>query len=99
MGGVGMKAQVFEYREVGWGAKLVQEGGLRTTEAVEDGGEQQVRALAKELEEELKQGVEEGKQVDEEIKEAQQQREKKVLEEAEVDSTTEGEAKAKAEQK
>ncbi|ORY85422.1 ribosomal protein S10 domain-containing protein [Leucosporidium creatinivorum] len=86
MGGVGMKAQVFEYREVGWGAKLVEEGNLRT-EAV-DGGEEAVRALAKELEGELKEGLEEGEKVEQEIKLAQGEREKKVLEE-----TTEAEGK------
>jgi small subunit ribosomal protein S10 len=97
MGGVGMKAQVFEYKEVGWGAKLVEEGSLRA-EAVAvggDAGEEAVKALAKELEEELAQGVEAGEKVEQDIKLVQGEREKKVLEE-----TTEPEVtKAKEEQK
>lgn len=96
MGGVGMKAQVFEYKEVGWGAKLVEEGSLRA-EAVGDNGEEAVKALAKELEEELAQGVEAGDKVEEEIKQAQGEREQKVLEE--TTEVSEGEAETKEEQK
>ncbi|GAA5985940.1 hypothetical protein JCM11641_004836 [Rhodosporidiobolus odoratus] len=70
--GVGMKAQVFSYREVGWGKDLVgqaeaEEQALAAA-GVEEGGE--VERLAKELEEELKAGIEEAEELGKDIEPA-----------------------------
>ncbi|KAK4704870.1 small subunit ribosomal protein S10, partial [Phenoliferia sp. Uapishka_3] len=61
MGGVGMKAQVFTYREVGWGEKMVGVDGLRETSAGDEAD--QVRALAAELEGELSEGIKETEKI------------------------------------
>lgn len=61
MGGVGMKAQVFTYREPGWGAKMV--GGERPSDAAVGHEAEQVMALAKELEGELAEGILAGEKI------------------------------------
>ncbi|GAA6000474.1 mitochondrial 37S ribosomal protein uS10m RSM10 [Rhodotorula paludigena] len=79
LGGVGMKAQVFTYREVGWGKDLVsareaEEQQLAAAGAVAGGagsdadgaepGAAEVERLARELEEELKAGIEDAERAE-----------------------------------
>ncbi|GAA6022920.1 hypothetical protein JCM10207_006865 [Rhodosporidiobolus poonsookiae] len=68
--GVGMKAQVFTYRGVGWGKDLVgQQEADEHLEALQARGggagveSDEVERLAKELEEELKAGIEEAEEM------------------------------------
>lgn len=81
MGGVGMKAQIFSYQEVGWGQKMVAEQpSSLATEANEDSD---IKALAHELEGELKEEVERKDQAEAEMAtERPAKEERKELEQA-----------------
>ncbi|CEQ42153.1 SPOSA6832_03933 [Sporobolomyces salmonicolor] len=93
MGGVGMKAQVFSYRPVGWGNKLgtgeMEEGLAREEQelllkAGSGSAAAEVERLAKELEEELKLGIQESERIEKEAKMEGVQGERKTLEEVPV---------------
>lgn len=79
LGGVGMKAQVFTYREVGWGKDLVSAreaeeqqlaaagagaGGAGSDADGAEPGAAEVERLARELEEELKAGIEDAERAE-----------------------------------
>ncbi|KAM0746810.1 ribosomal protein S10 [Meredithblackwellia eburnea MCA 4105] len=76
MGGVGMKVQRFEYKEVGWGRSM---GSLPENLA---GGEGEVQGLANELVKELEKEVELGKKAEDEVKAIKKEKgERRELEE------------------
>ncbi|GAA6035342.1 hypothetical protein JCM8097_008822 [Rhodosporidiobolus ruineniae] len=90
--GVGMKAQVFTYREPGWGKELVSQ--VETEEqrlaaaaqgqhgAVSEGGDE-VERLAKELEAELRAGIEEAEGIaQDEVKQVEAKNDEPVVEAA-----------------
>ena len=73
LGGVGMKAQLFTYREVGWGRKMVEDASAIEQEqgyGQEQGemeGADEVKALAAELEKELAMSVEHAEAQEQEL--------------------------------
>lgn len=84
MGGVGMKAQVFNYRELGWGQSLGG-GSVKKADKVARSG---VAELAKELQQELKLEVDnKDKEVGaQDPNQQSRQREPQVLEEATIET-------------
>ncbi|GAA6051291.1 hypothetical protein JCM3770_006797 [Rhodotorula araucariae] len=69
LGGVGMKAQVFTYRDIGWGKDLVsqQESDAHALAQYGHGGESgaaEVERLADELEQELQAGIDKAEQAE-----------------------------------
>ncbi|BGP36924.1 mitochondrial 37S ribosomal protein rsm10 [Rhodotorula kratochvilovae] len=73
LGGVGMKAQVFTYRDVGWGKDLVSQKEAEAHALAQqsasfdeggDAGAAEVERLARELEEELKAGIDEAERAE-----------------------------------
>ncbi|GAA5990578.1 hypothetical protein JCM5350_001042 [Sporobolomyces pararoseus] len=102
MGGVGMKAQVFTYSQIGWGQELgksTEEGTLQVQEdellelAARGGDGNEIESLARELQEDLEAEIEQNEsQTTEEVR----QTPRKELEEVVSDKT---EAKPKEEEK
>lgn len=80
IGGVGMKAQVFTYREVAWGAKMVGLDGVRDSVGRADDADV-IQALAKEVVRELEEGVNEAEKNVADAGSAPELAERRVLDE------------------
>ncbi|GAA6060381.1 hypothetical protein JCM10212_004634 [Sporobolomyces blumeae] len=91
LGGVGMKAQVFTYRPVGWGQKL---GTGDLEEVGEQGLESEVERLAKDLQEELEAGIEEAEKAGQNVEPPKERQELEEVEPEKAKPTESQEAVA-----